>query len=83
MAPTRALIWFSLVIAFAAPLQSASRRLPQAAAGRVWVFIIDDLHLDFRATGRLKELFKMISTTLVKEEDLVAIVSTGPSSLAI
>ncbi len=83
MNATRALTWFSLVIAFVAPLQSASPSLPRAATGRVWVIFIDDLHLDFPATGRLKELYKTISSKLVKDADLVAVASTGPSSLAI
>jgi VWFA-related protein len=41
------------------------------------------LHLDFRNTGRIRDLFKRISNTLVHEGDMFAIVSTGPSSLAI
>lgn len=62
--------------------------LPQSmptndAAGRVLIIFVDDLHLDFRNTGRIRELFKKISTTLVHEGDMFAVVSTGPSSLAI
>ena len=53
------------------------------AAGRVFLLFVDDLHLDFRNTGRIRDLFKKISTTLVHEGDLFGVVSTGPSSLAI
>ncbi|MGH9385361.1 MAG: VWA domain-containing protein [Vicinamibacterales bacterium] len=53
------------------------------AAGRIFLIIVDDLHLDFRNTGRLRDLFKRISKTLVHEGDMFSIVSTGPSSLAI
>ncbi|HYU78303.1 MAG TPA: VWA domain-containing protein [Vicinamibacterales bacterium] len=53
------------------------------AAGRIFLIIVDDLHLDFRNTGRIRDLFKKISTTLVHEGDMFSIVSTGPSSLAI
>ena len=53
------------------------------AAGRIFLIIVDDLHLDFRNTGRIRDLFKRISNTLVHEGDMFAIVSTGPSSLAI
>jgi VWFA-related protein len=53
------------------------------AAGRIWLIFVDDLHLDFRATGRIKDLFKQISKELVHEGDMFGIVSTGPSSLAI
>jgi VWFA-related protein len=53
------------------------------AAGRIFLIIVDDLHLDFRNTGRLRDLFKKISKSLVHEGDMFSIVSTGPSSLAI
>jgi VWFA-related protein len=53
------------------------------AAGRIWLIFVDDLHLDFRNTGRIKDLFKKLSKELVHEGDMFGIVSTGPSSLAI
>lgn len=53
------------------------------AAGRIFLIIVDDLHLDFRNTGRIRDLFKRVSRTLVHEGDMFGIVSTGPSSLAI
>jgi VWFA-related protein len=53
------------------------------AAGRIFLLFVDDLHLDFRNTGRIRDLFKKISTTLIHEGDLFGVVSTGPSSLAI
>jgi VWFA-related protein len=53
------------------------------AAGRIFLFVVDDLHLDFRNTGRIRDLFKRISKNLVHEGDMFGIVSTGPSSLAI
>ncbi len=48
------------------------------AAGRIFLIIVDDLHLDFRNTGRIRDLFKRISKTLVHEGDMFSIVSTGP-----
>ncbi|HEY3380405.1 MAG TPA: VWA domain-containing protein [Vicinamibacterales bacterium] len=53
------------------------------AAGRIFIFFVDDLHLDFRNTGRIRELFTKIRKTLVHDGDMFGIVSTGPSSLAI
>jgi VWFA-related protein len=53
------------------------------SAGRIFVFFVDDLHLDFRNTGRIRELFKKIRTSLVHEGDMFACVSTGPSSIEI
>jgi VWFA-related protein len=54
-----------------------------ASSANLWLIFIDDLHLDFTATGRLKALFKTIADELVKEGDLFGVVSTGPSSIAI
>jgi VWFA-related protein len=53
------------------------------AAGRIFIFFLDDLHMDFRNTGRIRDLIKKIRLTLVHEGDLFGIVSTGPSSIAI
>ena len=48
------------------------------AAGRIFLIFVDDLHLDFRNTGRIRELFKKISKELIHEGDMFGIVSTGP-----
>ena len=48
-----------------------------------WLIIVDDLHLDFRNTGRLRDLLRRIVKELIVEGDRVAIASTGPSALAI
>ena len=51
------------------------------AAGRIFLIFVDDLHLDFRNTGRIRDLFKKISKELIHEGDMFGIVSTGPSSI--
>ncbi len=71
-----------------APLAQEGIILPPSrpkndTAGRIFLIIVDDLHLDFRNTGRIRDLFKKISRTLIHEGDMFSIVSTGPSSLAI
>jgi VWFA-related protein len=53
------------------------------AAGRIFIIFVDDLHLDFRNTGRIRDLFKKIGKTLVHDGDMFGIVSSGPSSIAI
>jgi VWFA-related protein len=53
------------------------------AAGRILLFVVDDLHLEFRNTGRIRELFKKIQNTLLHDGDMWGMVSTGPSSIAI
>ena len=44
---------------------------------------MDDLHLDFANTARLKQLFQKIAKELVHEGDMFGVVSTGTSSIAI
>jgi len=58
-------------------------RPPSDASGRVFLIFVDDLHMDFDNTGRIRALFKQIATELVHDGDLFGLVSTGPSSLAI
>ena len=53
------------------------------AAGRIFIIFVDDLHLDFRNTGRIRDLFKKVSKELIHDGDMFGIVSTGPSSLAV
>src|ERR1041385_2009159 len=52
-------------------------------SGRIFLFFVDDLHLQFHNTGRIRDLFKKISKELVHEGDLFGIVSSGPSSIAV
>jgi VWFA-related protein len=53
------------------------------ASGRIFMIFVDDLHMDFNNTGRIRELFKKVSKELIHDGDMFGIVSTGPSSLAI
>jgi VWFA-related protein len=53
------------------------------ASGRIFMVFVDDLHMDFNNTGRIREIFKKVSKELIHEGDMFGIVSTGPSSIAI
>jgi len=52
------------------------------AAGRIILFVVDDLHLDFANTPRVRTLFKKLGKELIHEGDLFGVVSTGTSSIA-
>src|SRR5437867_1139147 len=52
-------------------------------SGRIFVFFVDDQHLQFHNTGRVRELFKRISKELLHDGDMWGMVSSGPSSLSI
>jgi len=53
------------------------------ASGRIFILFIDDLHLDFKNTHRVRDLLKKIKNTLIHDGDMFGIVSTGTSSIAI
>jgi hypothetical protein len=72
----------ALIVATSSVASPASTS-PTAQSGTLWVIFLDDLHVDFRSTGYLRTLLRTICTDLVQDGDLVAAVSTGPSSIAI
>jgi len=53
------------------------------ASGRIFILFIDDLHLDFKNTARVRDLLKKIKGTLIHQGDMFGIVSSGTSSIAI
>jgi hypothetical protein len=74
---------FALLVASRYVASVSAQDAADAQPSCVWMFFIDDLHLNFPATGYLKHLLKTVFGQLVQEGDLVAVVSTGPSSIAI
>ena len=47
------------------------------ASGRIFILFIDDLHLDFKNTARVRDLLKKIKGTLIHQGDMFGIVSSG------
>ncbi len=71
-----------------APAPQEGIILPQArptndAAGRIFLFFVDDLHMNFRDTSRIRQLFEKMNRMLLHEGDMFGVVSTGTSSIAI
>ena len=60
-----------------------AKRVVNDISGRIFVFFVDDLHLQFGSTPRVRELFQKFSKELVHDGDMFGIVSSGPSSLSI
>jgi hypothetical protein len=81
--PTIAACLLSILLGAAPAAQSRGAAQAPAPAGITWLILVDDLHLDFRNTGYIRELLRSISTTLIRDEDAVAVRSSGPSSIAI
>ena len=53
------------------------------AAGRVFLLFVDDLHMDFQQTPRIRDLFKKMLKNLIHDGDMWGMVSTGTSSISI
>ena len=53
----------------------------QPNSGVAWILLVDDLHLDFRITGRIRDLARAVLNELVREGDVVAIRTSGPSTV--
>jgi hypothetical protein len=62
-----------------------SRPVPQVRdpIGIAWLIFVDDLHIDFRNTGYLRKLLTSIASDLIRDRDVFAVRSSGPSSLSI
>jgi VWFA-related protein len=52
------------------------------ASGRIFVIVLDDLHLDFGSTGRVRDLMSRMLRNLIHDGDMFGIVSTGKSSIS-
>ena len=67
-----------------APTVSERQILPQAPpvtdAGRVFILLVDDIHIQFQETIRTRKILQTIRDTVLLDGDLIGIVSTGSSS---
>lgn len=74
--------WFAAVCAANAQAPSAS--VPGGpTAGTIWLIFVDDLHLHFQDTGRLRGCLSEIARELFRDGDLFAVRSSGASALAV
>ena len=51
-------------------------------SGRIFVFFVDDQHMRFHDTGRVRQLFEKFAKDLVHDGDMFGMVSSGPSSIS-
>jgi hypothetical protein len=66
------------------PVTTASQSTPaDPPPQNLWLIVVDDLHIDFRSSGRLRSLLQTICSDVIQDGDLAGSVSTGPSSIAI
>jgi hypothetical protein len=67
--------------AFLIGLQIAVTADVSTQTPRHFLVIVDDLHLDFRDTARTRDLIRRTVRTVIRDGDLVSVVSTGPSRI--
>ena len=64
-------------------LPTAPRRQTSDSSGRVVLIFVDDMHIEPEMTPHVRRLVQDVTNTLLHEGDLVAMVSSGPSSIEI
>ena len=70
----------SVTIALLPATGDAARR---ADSGVVWLFLVDDLHIDFRTTGIVRAWLVSLVRQVIQDEDIFAMRTTGPSSVSV
>jgi hypothetical protein len=61
----------------------AARPRPVASAPVTWLIFVDDLHIDFRDTGYLRNLLRSVARELIRDGDSFIVRSSGPSALSV
>jgi VWFA-related protein len=59
-----------------------TRRVVQDVAGRVVFIFVDDFHIEAEFTPHVKRIIEDLARNLLHDGDLVAMLSSGPSSIA-
>ena len=77
---------YNLLSLASAPSQAGiilpQRRPSNDVAGRIFLIVIDDFHLQARDTPRIRDWMKRILRSLIHDGDMFGIVSTGHSSIS-
>jgi hypothetical protein len=74
---------FGILMALAGLAPSHARPRPAAPSRVTWLIFVDDLHIEFRDTGYLRNLLRSIATELIRDGDSFIVRSSGPSALSV
>jgi hypothetical protein len=77
----RGLALLGLIALFGSAVMHQPRAQSLQAASVAWMLFVDDMHLDFRNTGRLRTCARTVVNELAEEGDLFAIRTSGPSAV--
>jgi len=64
-------------------LPAAPRRPIDATAGRLVLIFVDDLHFEAEYTPHVRRLIETLSTNLLHDGDMMAMISSGPSAVEV
>ena len=53
------------------------------AADNAWLILVDDLHLSFTQTGRLRDLLRKVAAELIQDGDRYELRASGPSAASL
>jgi hypothetical protein len=74
----------AIALSLAASVAGHPRQVaPPPSTPVTWLILVDDLHLDFRRTGRIRQALKASLDALVRDGDRVFVRSSGPSMLTL
>jgi hypothetical protein len=81
--PRPRLRWIALLCVIGCAGAFAQSRPPDTTSGApvTWLIFIDDLHLEFRNTGRIRNMMKTIVSELIQDGGRFAMASSGPSAI--
>ncbi len=78
--PRYVALLIAAIAALAADGTAVARNRSTAQAENAWLIVVDDLHINFANTGRLRDLLRTVAKELVRDGDLVELRPTGPSA---
>ncbi len=76
---TRLLLVVFATVATLAPRVAAHA---SAATDNAWLILVDDLHVSFVHTGRLRDLLRTVAAELIQEGDRYLFRASGPSAVS-
>jgi hypothetical protein len=71
---------FIAILAFVLSFVTLDPRVSATVAGNAWLLVVDDLHIDFANTGRLRSLLRAVAGQLIRDGDAYQLSPTGPSA---
>ena len=73
-----------IAVAFALSLGAGSAGVsPSIATDNAWLIVVDDLHVAFAPTGRLRDLLRKVAAELIHDGDRYLFRATGPSAASL